>query len=102
MVELEELRTSLDSNPYLTNDIKDNFMELLSVFKRYFKDIWKYFFEYLNIEIVLSPLSNKEKAEMAHRDHICIHCHLEHKIVQPMWRSLAVLRRVKHRTYHMT
>ena len=39
MVELEDLRTSLDSNPYLTNDIKDNFMELLSVFKRYFKDV---------------------------------------------------------------
>lgn len=39
MVELEDLRTSLDSNPYLTNDIKDNFMELLSIFKDSFKDV---------------------------------------------------------------
>ena len=39
MVELEDLRTSLDSNPYLTNDIKENFMELLSIFKDSFKDV---------------------------------------------------------------
>jgi hypothetical protein len=39
MVELEELKTSLDSNPYLTNDIKDNIMELLSIFKTHFKDV---------------------------------------------------------------
>lgn len=36
MVELEELKTSLDSNPYLTNNIKENFMELLSIFKSRF------------------------------------------------------------------
>lgn len=39
MVELEDLRTSLDSNPYLTNDIKDNFMELITTFKKNFPDV---------------------------------------------------------------
>lgn len=39
MVELEELKTSLDSNPYLTSDIKDNFMELLDIFKKSFPDV---------------------------------------------------------------
>lgn len=39
MVELEDLKTSLDSNPYLTLDIKENFMELLSIFKDSFKDV---------------------------------------------------------------
>lgn len=39
MVELDDLKTSLDSNPYLTNDIKDNFMELLATFKESFPDV---------------------------------------------------------------
>lgn len=39
MVELEDIRTSLDSNPYLTSDIKDNFMELITTFKENFPDV---------------------------------------------------------------
>mgnify|MGYP003290975229 CR=1 FL=1 len=39
MVGLDEIKTSLDSNPYLTNDIKDSFMELISLFNSKFQDV---------------------------------------------------------------
>jgi len=39
MVGLNEIKDSLNSNPYLTNDIKENFVELFSIFKERFQDV---------------------------------------------------------------
>ncbi len=39
MVELEDIKTSLDSNPYLSSDIKDCIMELITIFNNRFKDV---------------------------------------------------------------
>jgi len=39
MVNLEEIKQSLNSNPYLTNDIKENLMELVTIFNNNFNNI---------------------------------------------------------------
>lgn len=39
MVGLDEIKNSLDSNPYMTNDIKDSFMELIVLFNSKFQDV---------------------------------------------------------------
>ncbi|MEG2322078.1 MAG: hypothetical protein RSB71_01130 [Bacilli bacterium] len=39
MVGLNEIGSTLNSNPYLTNDIKENFLELIGIFNKNFKNI---------------------------------------------------------------
>lgn len=39
MVGLNEIRNSLNSNPYLTDDIKESFMELIGLFNSKFPDV---------------------------------------------------------------
>lgn len=39
MVGLDEINNSLNSNPYLTEDIKDSFMELIAIFNKNFPDV---------------------------------------------------------------
>jgi len=39
MVGMDEIRDSLNSNPYLTDDIKENFMELITIFNSNFNTV---------------------------------------------------------------
>ena len=39
MFDLNEINNSLNSNPYLTIDIKENFMELISIFNKNFPNV---------------------------------------------------------------
>lgn len=39
MFDLNEINNSLNSNPYLNNDIKENFMELISIFNKNFPNV---------------------------------------------------------------
>ncbi len=46
-----------------------------SLYYYYFKDLWKYFFEYLNIELVISPETNKEIMDLGLKysnDEMCL------------------------------